>query len=108
MPAMADPVAAPDGTRLPRRTLRLVSVLSFLSFFLIGAAWAAATPWDGAPDERAHIIRAAGVVSGQIAPEPAEAQSGTGAFQNVPAALGRGTCYAFDPTKSAACQETPP
>jgi hypothetical protein len=92
---------------LPRRTLRLVSVLAFLSFFLMGAAWAAATPWDGAPDERAHIIRAAGVVSGQLAPEPTKAQNGTGGFQRVPATLDRDTCYAFDPRRSAACQQTP-
>ncbi|SEQ34719.1 Predicted membrane protein [Lentzea xinjiangensis] len=104
----AEIVAEPAGPALSGRTLRLVSVLAFLSFFLMGAAWAAATPWDGAPDEQAHIIRAAGVAGGQIAPEPADAQNGTGAFQNVPAALARDTCYAFDPTKSAACQQTPP
>jgi Predicted membrane protein (DUF2142) len=104
----AEMVAESAGASLPRRTLRLVSVLAFLSFFLMGAAWAAATPWDGAPDERAHMIRAAGVVSGQIAPEPTSAQNGTGGFQRVPAALDRNTCYAFDPTKSAACMQNPP
>lgn len=104
----AETIAGPAAAPLSGRTLRLVTVLSFLSFFLMGAAWAAATPWSGAPDETAHMVRAAGVVAGQIAPEPTKAQNGTGAVQRVPAALERDTCFAFHPHKSAACQPTPP
>ncbi|MGO9669654.1 MAG: DUF2142 domain-containing protein [Streptosporangiaceae bacterium] len=51
--------------------------LAFLAFFLVGAAWAMASPYDGAPDEVRHIIRAAGVVQGQIFPTPATSRAGT-------------------------------
>ena len=51
--------------------------LAFLAFFLVGAAWAMASPYDGAPDEVRHIIRAACVVQGQIFPTPATSRAGT-------------------------------
>ncbi|HEX4775671.1 MAG TPA: DUF2142 domain-containing protein, partial [Acidimicrobiia bacterium] len=40
----------------------------FLVTWLLGASWALATPVTGAPDEPAHIARAASVVRGQIVP----------------------------------------
>ena len=53
-----------------------VWALAFLVFFLIGAAWALAGPYDGSPDEVRHIIRAAGVVQGQIFPKLATSTAG--------------------------------
>ncbi|MFC0431224.1 DUF2142 domain-containing protein [Kutzneria buriramensis] len=80
---------------------RLVPVLIFLGFALLGAAWAMAQPWDGAPDERAHMVRAVGVVSGQIAPDGWTAVGPV--TQHVPSELKFDACFAFDPSKSAAC-----
>jgi hypothetical protein len=71
------------------------------------AAWSLAAPYDGTPDEIDHIVRAVGVVSGDLAPSPAAAKRGSGAFQTVPAGLVRPNCWAFDPTRSAACAVPP-
>ncbi|MHC8503382.1 DUF2142 domain-containing protein [Pseudonocardia artemisiae] len=71
------------------------------------ASWSLAAPYDGSPDEFDHVVRAVGVVSGEVAPPEADAKRGTGAFQTVPAGLVRANCWAFDPMKSAACAEPP-
>jgi predicted membrane protein DUF2142 len=92
--------------------------LAFLVFFLISAAWAMASPYDGTPDEVRHIIRAAGVVQGQIFPRPATEPGvgNVGAYQSVPTGLVRGTeppvltnryCYHWIPSRSAACAPVP-
>jgi hypothetical protein len=84
-------------------------LLVFLGFFLVFGAWAFAAPFDGPADEVQHVIRAAGVVSGQIAPKPAEVEDGMhhqgmGAYQRVPVGLlNHADCWGFDPHKSAAC-----
>ena len=75
--------ALPSAVRAPR----LVLLLAFLGFFLTIGAWSVAAPYSGSPDEVDHAVRAAGVVSGQIAPEPTAAKRGSGAFQTVPAGL---------------------
>jgi hypothetical protein len=86
-------------------------ILPFVGFFLVFTAWALAAPYGGPPDETQHAIRAAGVVSGQIAPAPARVtwgrdNDGTGAIQRVPSGLGNlANCWGFDPAKSAACAE---
>ncbi|MBT8224868.1 MAG: DUF2142 domain-containing protein [Dactylosporangium sp.] len=78
--------------------------LAFVAFFLAIGAWSIAAPYNAIPDEQDHIIRAAGVVSGQIAPDPTDAVRGSGAFQTVPAGLIRDDgCWMFDSTVSAAC-----
>lgn len=83
-------------------------VLAFLAFLFIIGAWSVAAPYDGTPDEMQHIFRAAGVVSGQIMPEPAEAVRGSGAYQDVPRGLVRDTsCWRFQPTVSASCAAEP-
>jgi hypothetical protein len=89
----------------PRRQWLIV----FFGFFLVFGAWSFAAPYDGPADEAQHVIRAVGVVSGQIAPEPAvvkdfRGNDGMGAYQQVPGGLlSRGTCFGYTPTKSAAC-----
>lgn len=82
-------------------------LLAFVGFFLMIGAWSLAAPYDGSPDEVDHVIRAVGVVSGEVAPEPTEAKRGSGAFQTVPTGLVRTNCWAFDPTKTAACVVPP-
>jgi Predicted membrane protein (DUF2142) len=91
--------------------------LAFLVFFLIAAAWVFASPYDGAPDEVRHIIRAAGVVEGQIFAQPANepGHGNVGAYQTVPKGLVQGHpptitnnyCYHWIPARSAACAPVP-
>src|SRR5260370_42692619 len=91
--------------------------LAFLVFFLICAAWVFASPYDGAPDEVRHLIRAAGVVEGQIFARPAikPGLGNVGAYQTVPRGLVRGRastsrynyCYHWLPARSAACAPVP-
>ena len=45
-----------------------VFAAAFVGFFLLAAGWAFAAPFDGPPDEFQHVLRAYGVVSGQITP----------------------------------------
>jgi hypothetical protein len=81
--------------------------MAFLGFFLLIGAWSVAAPFDGTPDEREHIIRAAGVAAGQVAPPPSVAVRGGGAFQNVPESLVRDNCWKHKPQRSAACADDP-
>ncbi|MFD0817973.1 DUF2142 domain-containing protein [Micromonospora zhanjiangensis] len=82
-------------------------VLAFLGFLLMIGAWSVAAPYDGTPDEREHVVRAAGVAAGQVAPQPAAAKKGSGAFQTVPRGLVREQCWQFKPNRSAACAVPP-
>ncbi|MGC4760393.1 DUF2142 domain-containing protein [Micromonospora trifolii] len=95
-----------DGDRAVAGARR-VWILAFVGFLLTIGAWSVAAPYDGTPDEREHIIRAAGVAAGEIAPPPAAAKKGSGAFQDVPAGLVREQCWQFKPAVSAACAVPP-
>ena len=91
--------------------------LAFLVFFLISASWVFASPYDGAPDEVRHLIRAAGVVEGQIFAKPATKPGlgNVGGYQTVPKGLVQGGaptatygyCYHWAPARSAACAPVP-
>jgi hypothetical protein len=81
--------------------------LAFAGFLLLLSAWSIAAPYDGTPDEREHVIRAAGVAEGQIAPAPAAAKNGSGAFQTVPRGLVREQCFWGKPQRSASCAKPP-
>jgi hypothetical protein len=78
-------------------------LLAFAGFFLLSAGWALATPYDGAPDEMQHVLRGSGVAYGEIAPEPVEADLGTGAFQTASPGLVRKNCWMFDPMMRVNC-----
>ena len=52
---------------LPRTTGAKAFLLAFVGFFLLGAAWSLAMPYDGSADEFRHVVRAYGVLDGQIA-----------------------------------------
>ena len=72
--------AAPDGTAeaaarrgprplsgvLPPGSPRRVWLLAFAAFALLAAAWSLAMPADGTTDERQHIERAYGAVTGHL------------------------------------------
>jgi hypothetical protein len=98
---MTDSVAAHPGVR------RATGLLAFVAFILMIGAWSFAAPFDGTPDEQAHIVRAAGVAEGQLTPTPTAAALGTGAFQSVPAGLLRVNCWRYHVTRSAACAQAP-
>ena len=75
-------------------------LLAFAGFFLLGGAWALATPYDGTPDEADHVYRAVGVAyGGWIAPE--------GRWQTVPRSLHSPRCFAGRPTRAANCSREP-
>ncbi|MFB4317450.1 DUF2142 domain-containing protein [Actinomadura sp. 21ATH] len=100
----------------PPRRLRLIALLAFLGFFAVGAAWAVALPWDGGPDEQAHITRAAGVAGGDIIVPPEYLRApGTerplpGTRQTVPSGVQRPSpaCFAFKAERPASCLDKVP
>ncbi|WP_104088495.1 DUF2142 domain-containing protein [Cryobacterium sp. N19] len=80
---------------------------AWLILSLLAGAWAMATPVSGAPDEPAHIIKAASVVRGQLVGTPSE----NGHTVNVPryiASTQAVTCFAFQPAASASCADAIP
>jgi hypothetical protein len=93
---------------LPRSTGPRAFVAAFLGFFLLGAAWSAALPYDGPPDEFRHVVRAYGVLDGQIAAR-ADAQV-TVPQSLVPAGVGdsdTASCMRWKLDVSAACASRP-
>lgn len=45
-------------------------MVAFVGFFLLGAAWSLAMPYDGSADEFRHVVRAYGVLDGQVGARP--------------------------------------
>jgi len=86
---------------------RRIRLAAFVGFVLLGAAWATATPYDGAPDERDHILRAYGVVTGQIFLAPEDAALGGGGFVLAPRSLDADRCWQFSPGENASCAGSP-
>jgi putative flippase GtrA len=84
-------------------TATRVWALAFTAFFLLGAAWAVAMPYDGPPDELQHVTRAYGVAAGQIYAGPVNAKVRT-AKSLVPRHVG---CFRWNTTVSARCMQTP-
>ncbi len=82
---------------------RLVWVVTFVGFFLLGAAWSLAMPYDGPPDELQHVTRAYGVADGQIYAGKANAAVTT-AKSLVPKGFG---CFRWNTAVTAKCQHTP-
>ena len=63
---------SPAERPLNRRTW----IAAFLGFFLLGAAWSFAAPYDGPPDELQHVLRAYGLMSGHLADKTFPAPKG--------------------------------
>lgn len=77
----------------------------FFSFFLVLGLWAGAVPMFGTPDEPAHMVRAAGIVRGQVNGERGEDNR---VRFLVPAILASHPgCYAFKPEQTADCLDIP-
>src|SRR4051812_34407478 len=84
----------------------LLWLIAFLGFSLVGGAWAVASPYDGAPDEREHIVRAAGVMKGQWDP-PRGDYAATAGVQTVPHSLTRSSCFGLQSSRAANCPPGP-
>ncbi|GAA1027051.1 hypothetical protein GCM10009557_06900 [Virgisporangium ochraceum] len=93
---------------MPFRGVRLW-LLAFAAFFLMIGGWALAAPYDGSADEHDHIYRAVGIWNGDLAPEPANAVRGSGAFVRVPRGLvvPDEPCWQFKPGMPASCAPEP-
>lgn len=75
---------------------------AWVALTLLGVLWALATPIAAAPDEPAHLIKAASVVRGELLGEP----TSRGEEVRVPryiAETGGETCFAFDSSTDAGC-----
>ncbi|WP_350347316.1 DUF2142 domain-containing protein [Agromyces sp. G08B096] len=97
-----------DRTAMPAARLAPWSVFGavFALFSLLMGIWALASPLMAVPDEPAHAIRAAAVVRGQFiaGASPDQPWQAEVTVPRFVAHTGSLTCFAFDPTKSAACQ----
>ena len=83
------------------RTFRSFGI-AWLVLSLLAALWAIATPIGAAPDEPAHLIKAASVVRGQLVGE----HGANGQVVQVPKYIAftpAQTCYAFDGNITADC-----
>jgi hypothetical protein len=108
LPRVTNPAAkASQRPALHRRVLRATFLWAFLGYLLLFAAWAVATPYDGSPDEQAHIANAYGVTSGQILGELAREGPIPGVYRDIPGSLIRGNCFAFHPETPASCAIPP-
>jgi 4-amino-4-deoxy-L-arabinose transferase-like glycosyltransferase len=83
----------------------LVNLLTFVSLFLMCAAWALTTPISAGPDESGHIMKAAASARGIWTGTPTD-RAGVETFvlpANVADVGEPITCTAFHPERSAAC-----
>ncbi len=81
------------------------NITAFLIFFGVITLWSGAVPMFGTPDEPAHMVRAAGIVRGQLAGDRGDDNQ---MYFDVPAILGDGIpCYSFKPEQSADCLSVP-
>lgn len=89
------------------RRFWLAFAISTVLLTLLSGSWAIATPIGAAPDEPAHLIKAASVVRGQFVGTP----SSIGHIVQVPqyvAFTQAQTCFAFDAQETADCSPEVP
>ena len=86
-------------------------LLSFVVIWLASAAWSLASPMGSAPDEPAHLIRAASLVRGQLLGTPVRdgsPASKSSVVVKVPQVFARLAndvqCFQFKPAVPASCQ----
>ncbi|NYE21037.1 DUF2142 domain-containing protein [Microbacterium immunditiarum] len=95
----------PSNRRSARSLIRTFWI-PFVLLFLASTAWTFATPLAAAPDEPAHILKAAGTARGQFLPDGFD-EAGRGYF-TVPASLSDARewedCFAHKAAAPASCQ----
>jgi len=83
-----------------------VFVAAWVLLSALAVCWSIATPISGAPDEPAHIIKAAAVARGEVIGKPSPA----GQIVHVPQYIAytpTQTCYAFHPQVLPTCSAAP-
>jgi hypothetical protein len=103
---MAVPTLPDTTTRWERRRW-LTLLIAFVAVLAPMALWALASPIGSIPDEPSHAIRAAAVARGQFVSEP-WVKNPALAEATVPENIANAhdlVCFAFDPEKTADCQD---
>lgn len=105
---MAGTMTTPSRAR--RWASRHLSILCFVGLLALTCAWAVATPLFAAPDEPAHVIKAVATAHGEFTGSPSPGRAAAWIDFRIPTtvadAAAHGTCFAFHPDVSAACQPT--
>ena len=91
----------------PPATDRGVWICAFLFLFAMAASWSLASPYNSAPDEPAHSMRAWAVAHGQLFASHTSDPEVIGGVVEVPPFYAHSdpACFAFQPNQSAGCQE---
>lgn len=79
-------------------------LVAFAGFWLLHAGWAFAAPYNGPPDEMQHVIRAVGVVHGELVAQKDPLRDWQ---QEVPKSLIRGWCFPTKVEVAADCDVEP-
>lgn len=82
-----------------------IFAVAWALLFVLAGSFALATPISAAPDEPAHLVKAASVVRGQLVGENSDAGQVVQVPRYIASAQER-TCFAFEPTTSASCSST--
>jgi hypothetical protein len=85
-----------------RRRPLITFGIAWLLLSALSALWALATPIGAAPDEPAHLVKAASVARGQLIGETGDNGQVVQVPQNIAYTFAR-TCYAFEPNITADC-----
>lgn len=82
--------------------------VSFAILFVLGGLWSLGSPLFSAPDEPAHVVKAAAVVRGQLLPAEMPTPEGLVPAVEVPEIFARtmqSRCYGYQPGLDARCTE---
>jgi hypothetical protein len=90
-----------------RRSARRLFLWTFLGFWLVCSAWSITSASYGPPDEVSHMIRAAGVVRGEIFATKQPGAVSTQSVQLVPESLVRDACFPMRWYQDASCTPEP-
>ena len=84
---------------------------AFCCFAALGGLWSLASPRYSGPDENAHTIRAVSIVRGDLLGDAVEGSPDYVRWVEIPPGFtspALATCFAFQPTVSAECQDFAP
>ncbi len=101
------PLPAASTREAVRSARRGYLLWPLLGYFLLFGAWAIAAPYDGTPDEQAHIHNAYAVATGQVLGDLVEVNNTPGVYREVPKSLVRVNCFSFQATQPASCAVPP-
>lgn len=80
-------------------------LFAFLIFFSVTVLWVGAVPMYGTPDEPAHMVRAAGIVRGQV--DGVRGEDNKVRYEVPSIFVSEPGCYAFKNTQTADCLNIP-